>query len=246
MLFLIIRIILFIIYLLLLLTIAIFVPFIFKISNKLQSMFHRILLLLMGFNKPIIRDYRKHNHDNPIIIFQHNSIADADIVGYTFGISSGVFNITYLRGFARTIMKRIVDATDAIILDKNKKNNSQIILDFIKNNPDKVVCMAPAGGFTTFHNRFGEKFSSGAFILGKPVSPMLIRYSSDNGTWFVNETECLGPWKWLIKRLSTYGTKIEVILMPEMCAEKDEKPTEYAERVRIAMIEFDKTHPPNF
>ena len=39
---------------------------------------------LLGFYKPIIKDYRKYKHDSKIIVFQHNSYYDLFALGCYF------------------------------------------------------------------------------------------------------------------------------------------------------------------
>jgi len=207
----------------------------------------KVMLNIILNYKPIsIKDYRKFKYDNPILIWQHNSVIDGIIMASIFGDISMVININYLnKGYTKSIINALFKSIKYFILiDKTKKNNTEIIREFIKNNPDAKLSFAPAGGHAKYNNKIGDSFSSGAFVYMKPVSPILIRQSDIHCTWFKNEREYYDFNEWLANVLSRPRRDIEIIMMPEICPQEKETPNEFKERVRLAMIEFDKSMPP--
>jgi len=241
------RFIIFIIYIIICFFIAFFVPFITH-NDSIIRLIYIIFNYLCGYNKPIVRDYRKFKHDDPIVLFQHTNLIDPVLLIPVLGKLSVIVNISYLSGLPRKMLHRLMSSHNTIFIEKDKKNNLKIITDFIAANPKAVIAIAPSGGHSKYENRIGDSFSTGAFALGKAVSPVLIRYSDDKATWYKNETEFRGTFEWLFQCFMRKHADVEVLLMEEIAplANGKETPKEYAERVRLAMIEFDKAHPPCF
>jgi len=224
------------------------VIFFFITNNAIvMKIITKILLNFILNYKPVhIKDYREFKYDNPILIWQHNSVIDGIIMASIFGDISMVINVNYLnKGYTKNVINSLFKSIKYFILiDKTKKNNTEIIREFIKNNPDAKLSFAPAGGHAKYNNKIGDTFSTGAFVYMKPVSPILIRQSDIHCTWFKNETDYYDFNEWLANVLSRPRRDIEVVMMPEICPEKGETPNEFKERVRLAMIDFDKSMPP--
>ena len=205
-----------------------FIPlFKFKLVDILMSINHYIF----GFNKTIVRDYRKFKHDSKILLFQHNSYYDFyALVQYlktqnlTCIIDSKLLKVP--------IMGTILKNFKCIVINKKQKNNSQKIIDYI-NNPqkNKYIAIAPSAGKGTLEDPIGS-FKTSAFIPMKPVTPVLIRYKDNKTCWF--ESDNIKRWFLDIFRFRRFYT-CELIILEEITAEGCKTPREFADKVEKYM-----------
>lgn len=215
----------------LLILILSFIPLIRYIALYLLAKINNYLL---GFNKTIVKDYRKFKHDAEILVFQHNSYYDLYALTQFFGAKNmtGIFDSTMLEV---PIINVILKNLGVIVIDKKQKNNSQKLIDYINNsNNKKYIAIAPAGGKGSIEDKIGS-FKTGAFIPMKPVTPVLIRYKDDKGTWFIKYgvKDCFLDFF----RLRWFYT-CEMIILEEITADGCRTPREYADKVEIYMKSY--------
>lgn len=207
-----------------------FIPYLNKIYILLLC---KINHYIFGFNKTIVRDYRKFKHDSKIIVFQHNSYYDFYALAQLFYPNiTGVLDSNMLKV---PLMKSPIKNNDVIIINKKERNNTQKILKYI-NNPrkNKYIAISPSGANVNYSDKIGT-FKTGAFIYMKPVTPILIRYKDDKGTWFPNKKEIfVKEWFLDIFRLRKFYT-CEFIILEEITAEGCKTPREYADKVEKYM-----------
>ena len=191
---------------------------------------------IFGFHKTIVKDYRKFKHDSKIIVFQHNSYYDFYALAQHF--KSHSINCIVEKGMLNIpIMKTLFKNFECIIIDKKEKNNSEKVIEYI-NDPKKTryIAIAPAGDKATREDRIGT-FKTSAFVSMKPVTPVLIRYKDDKGSWFVIEN--IKDWFINIFRMRKFYT-CELIILEEITAEGCSTPREYANKVEKYMKSYNK------
>ena len=186
--------------------------------------------LLFGFHKPIIKDYRTYKHDSKIIVFQHNSYYDLFALGAFFK-EHNITGIIYDDFLKIPIIGTIFKKFNLIFINKSDKNNSQKIIDYIDNPKNtKYIGIAPAGDKGTVEDPIGS-FKTGAFTPMKPVTPVLIRYKDNKGTWF---NKNIKSWSFDIFRFRKFY-QYELIILEEITAEGCKTPREFADKVEKYM-----------
>ena len=205
-----------------------FIPYINYIILHLLA---RINNYIFGFHKTIVKDYRKFKHDTKILIFQHNSYYDLYLLGQHFKPKNitGMIDSNMLK---IPIMKNLFKTFEMISVNKADKNNSQKLIDYLNNaNNTKYLGIASAGNKATKEDRIGN-FKTGAFVPMKPVTPVLIRYKDDKGSWFFKDN--LKDWFLDIFKMRKFYT-CELIILEEITAEGCSTPREYADKVEKYM-----------
>lgn len=136
------------------------------INNKEQGMDITKQLFTTCNIELYMNNELKENYNNHVIISNHNSFLDCFILYYlfkgTFTASDKILNNVFCRLICKpisiTFFKRGIDIN---IIDKFKDINTPLIIfpEGIISNPDTLV-----------------KFRSGAFVLNKPVVPVVLSY----------------------------------------------------------------------
>lgn len=202
----------------------IFMKFIYKFNHY-----------FFGFYKTKVTDLRKFKHDAKILLFQHNSFYDLFALGCYFGEHNitGILDADILE---IPIINKIIESFDLIVVKKSEKNNSQKIIDYVNNpNKSKYLGIAPAGPYANIDDPIGS-FKTGAFVPMKPVTPILIRYKNNKGTWFPfkNGPRDIIKWVYDILRFRKFY-ECELIILEEITAEGCSTPREYANKVEKYM-----------
>ena len=199
-----------------------------------QTMY--MLLKLYGMDKLLVRDYRKFKHDSKIIVFQHTSFADAQILIYLFK------NVKFLLKSKYTSFKYLaIIAKNLGFIITKPKNTTEDILKYIESEAQEYLGIAPMGGTTTYTDRIGT-FSSGAFVAMQPVTPVLIDYNNDGVTWYQKNKEKYGFMDSLYRIASLDKWDAAVIILEEVTAEGCSTPREFADKVRNIMAESYNLH----
>ena len=211
--------------------IAILFSFIKFIRHIFAQIIYQTNHYFFGFYKTKVTDLRKFKHDAKILLFQHNSFYDLFALGCYFGEHNitGILDADILE---IPIINKIIQRLDLIVVKKSEKNNSQKIIDYVNNpNKTKYLGIAPAGNKATKEDRISN-FKTGAFVPMKPVTPVLIRYKDDKGTWFFKDN--IKKWVFDIIRFRKFYT-CELIILEEITAEGCSTPREYADKVEKYM-----------
>lgn len=191
---------------------------------------------LYGMNKLIVRDYRKFKHDSKILVFQHTSYLDGQILIYLFK------NIKFLLKSRYTSFKHLETLAKNLgfILTKPKSTTDDIV-KYVESEKDDYLGIAAMAGTTTYKDRIGT-FSTGAFVAMQPVTPVLIRYSDDGVTWYNQDKEDYEIVDSLYHIASLSKWDAEVIILEEVTAEGCSTPREFADKVRNIMAEAYNLH----
>lgn len=216
--------------------IAVILSFIPILRFLFMPIIYNLNHYFFGFHKPIIRDFRKFKHQSNIIVFQHNSCYDIFALGCYFGEHNitGILDADILQ---TPVFNKIIKNFNCIVIKKSDKNNSQKIIDYV-NNPKntKYLAIAPAGPYADIDDPIG-KFKTGAFVPMKPVTPVLIRFKDNKGSWFpYKKGKDIDVIKWYfdIFRFRKFY-QYELIILEEITADGCTTPQEYAEKVEKYM-----------
>lgn len=215
-----------------------YVPYVGRM-DKVRKYMALWMISAAGFRKPVFHDLRKHKHDSSIIAFQHNSYIDGYILMSVLGSISFMVHAKYT---TLPLIKPFIESFGFVVMDPTKKGNSSQITEFIKSNPEKLLGIAPAGGKAPFDNKIGE-FSSGAFVPMQPVTPALIRYKNEKGSWFKPDGSYKNEMEYVKSILDFSRHEVEVTLLEEVTAADCKTPREFADKVARIMREYDAAVP---
>ena len=214
-----------------------YIPYALKVE-EIHNACIQMIIKSAGYNLTV-HDFRKYKYDAPIMVFQHNSYADGHILTAAVGRISFMINSDYRK---LPVLSRIFEHFDYIYMNSKKKGNSEQIVEFLKNNPDKLLGIAPASSRASWDDRIG-KFSTGAFVPMKPVTPVLIRYRNHQGTWFNRYGRGLGLKEFLIEIFGRKTRDVEVTILEEIPPSDCSTPREFADKVNKIMRDYDKKFP---
>ena len=112
--------------------------------------------------------------------------------------------------------------------------NADAVLRELLSTTCEPLSLFPEGPFS--HATALPKFKSGAFVLGKPVTPIVFKYTAYVPFWNRNESSFATQ---LFRLLARVSTPVEVIVLPTWhpTAIEQEDPRQYAENVRRLMAQ---------
>ncbi|KAK9828960.1 hypothetical protein WJX72_003052 [[Myrmecia] bisecta] len=203
------------------------------------------VLVRIGFNfyAPRVKGYKnvkKAEACRAIIVFNHVSYTDGIILGSILAPSglakASVADIPFFGVFTKALQflfvarKGTLDAGSAVAA----RNNTSRIAERAADPRYPLFIVAPEG--TTKHGNCLLRFSTGAFVSGAPVLPVLLKYRNKrfNMGWGIVYTMFH-----LLRLACQFQNYLEVeILEPYMpSAEEKANPRLYAENVRKLMAE---------
>lgn len=131
------------------------------------------------------------------------------------------------------VLARIIDP----IFVPRRRQGGPSVVDRMRESldtTDERLSIFPEG---TFSNATALlKFKTGAFVLGKPVTPIVFKYTAYVPFWNRNESSFATQ---LFRLLARVSTPVEVIVLPTWhpTAIEQENPRQYAENVRRLMAQ---------
>jgi histidinol-phosphate aminotransferase len=175
-----------------------------------------------------LNDFNKC-YDNNIIVANHCSVLDEVILSSLFP------NYTYLAAKISTkipIISTILKKTGSIIVDRKKKGKENIQEKINHHIKKKKIIIYPEGVMT--NNQSIIKFKKGAFVPGKPVIPVILKYTDFKPSWIRGEDNGLSM---LYGIFSKFSINVDVIILPTYIPSIEEKknPNLFSENVRICM-----------
>lgn len=211
-----------------------------KICKFATQMMGRTLLLALGFWSIEGSDDEKYVHSealNATIVSNHSSLADPCLLAYLFapsfvaksavwnipgvgrvGASQHAFYIDRMHGSRLSIAGKIAERQDMVV-----KEDGAL----------PPVAIFPEG--TTTNGDYLIKFRTGAFIIGTPIVPVLIRYSY---RWFSPSYESIKTGKYVFGLLTQLSNHVRYYRLPVYYPSEVEKkdPSLYAANVHKMML----------
>jgi len=202
-------------------------------------------LLFMGFFMiPKVKGWHnlKEAHRlRCILVFNHVSYLDALIVGSLFSpaglAKAGVANIPFFGAVAKAFqfffVQRAGTTDPAVSGSPGRQGSTHVVQERAGDPRYPLFAMGPEG--TTKHSGYLLQFSTGAFVGGRPVTPILLKYECkhfDLG-WGVIESVAWHFWR----LQAQFANKCEVHVLEPYIPSAEEKadPRLYADNVRLLM-----------
>eukprot|EP00798_Chlamydomonas_sp_ICE-L_P011193 gene11193-18810_t len=199
-----------------------------------------VVVVMLGFKVTVKgrENIKKAEEAKAVVVFNHVSWLDAFILVWLLAPSG----VALARNASIPVLGSAVRALQTIYIPKSKKGGSvTTMLEKRVSEPNygklggyPLLVLAPEG--TCSNGKCLLKFKTGAFVLGRPILPILYKYKHKhhNPAW----TVIIEPWHFL-RLLCQWVNFLEVEILPPYFPNEDETkdPLLFAENVRKLMSE---------
>jgi hypothetical protein len=183
--------------------------------------FSKIVLILCGFYNIKVKNKAIYPNQDIVIVYNHSTILDSLLI---FSNVRVVAPVIYYKMY--NSLKIAIDYCNGISVNTETphSNNAINVLNY-----KGSISIAPEGCIT--NGKYLTQFKTGAFITGKPVLPVLLKFPGTQIAWCVNNSIIFTVYTMLCNLYNN----AEIELLPLQYKLENESYQDFANRVRNLM-----------